>query len=75
VLSCREPAAFGTASSTGSPVCVSNSNPSFGLPGQGVSFSTAYANLLWLPAIRAPRKWSGFPCEEVNGKWLVNLLR
>ena len=62
-----------TASSTGSPVCVSNSNPSFGLPGQGVSFSTAYANAVAAGHSSSP-KWSGFPCEEVHGKWYVNLL-
>jgi hypothetical protein len=58
----------GGSSSTGGTDCASNSDPSTGMPGNGVSFDQAYA----AATSESNNSLSPVPLELVNGKWYLN---
>jgi hypothetical protein len=58
----------GGSSSSGGAHCASNSDPSTGMPGNGVSFDQAYAAAI----SESNNSLSPVPLEQVNGKWYLN---
>jgi len=52
----------------GSEQCLTNPDPTYGLPANGESFATAYRT----PLNSSNDDWD-VPVEEVNGSWYVNV--
>jgi hypothetical protein len=61
-------APYVSTGSDGSSGCASNTNSSAGMPGNGVTFASAYAAAL----NESNTTLSPVPCEEINGKWYLN---